>query len=77
VRTDIGFPTCNPIIHVNLKPEQSMATRYTDCQSTEKKNHLHCWTTQNTRPSNMGEYLAAHGFMTQEAAPAWANRLLI
>ncbi|MBN1176371.1 MAG: GNAT family N-acetyltransferase [Dehalococcoidales bacterium] len=61
--TDVAFPTCNPIIHVNLEPEavdsllETLITR-----ARRRKINLHCWVTDDTRPANLGEYLTAHGF---------------
>jgi GNAT superfamily N-acetyltransferase len=75
--TDIGFPTCNPIIHVNLKPEAvDGLLDILTAKARKRKINLHCWTTQNTRPSNMGEYLTAHGFMTQGGSTGMAIDLL-
>jgi len=64
--TDVAFPTCNPIIHVNLKPKE--ADGLLDmiiAKARNKKVNLHCWITEKTRPANMVEYLMAHGFTTQ------------
>jgi GNAT superfamily N-acetyltransferase len=75
--TDIGFPTCNPIIHLNMKPEavNGLLDMLT-AKARKRKINLHCWTTQNTAPSNMGEYLTAHGFMTQGGSTGMAIDLL-
>jgi hypothetical protein len=61
--TDIGFPTCNPIFRINLKPESvnGVLAMLTD-KARKRKINLHCWVTANTRPANMAEYLTAHGF---------------
>jgi len=61
--TDVGFPTCNPIIHVNLKPDSvnGVLAMLTD-KARKRKVNLHCWITRSTRPSNLAEYLTAHGF---------------
>jgi hypothetical protein len=61
--TDIGFPTCNPIIRINLNPESvdGVLAMLTD-KARKKKVNLHCWVTQNTRPANMADYLTANGF---------------
>lgn len=71
--TDISFPTCNPIIHVNMKPEEidgllDMLT----AKAMERKVNLHCWTTQDTKPSNLGEYLTAHKFTNVGVAAGMA-----
>jgi ribosomal protein S18 acetylase RimI-like enzyme len=68
--TDIGFPTCNPIIRVNLKPEavDGVLAMLTD-KARKKKVNLHCWVTRDTRPANMADYLTAHGF-TRIGEPA-------
>jgi len=64
--TDIAFPTCNAIIRVNMQPKDvDGLMEKLVAKAREKKVNLHCWTTQNTRPANMAEYLIAHGFSTQ------------
>jgi GNAT superfamily N-acetyltransferase len=61
--TDVAFPTCNPIFHVSLKPEAIDSLLKTlIAKARRRKINLHCWTTHNTRPDNLGEYLTAHGF---------------
>jgi hypothetical protein len=61
--TDIGFPTCNPIFRINLKPESvnGVLAMLTD-KARKRKINLHCWVTANTRPANMAQYLTAAGF---------------
>jgi GNAT superfamily N-acetyltransferase len=61
--TDIGFPTCNPIIHIDMKPEAvDGMLDMVIAKARKRKVNLHCWTTQDTKPSNLGEYLTAHKF---------------
>jgi hypothetical protein len=61
--TDVGFPSCNPIIHVNLKPENvnGVLAMLTD-KARKKRVNLHCWVTDDTRPRNLAESLLANGF---------------
>lgn len=68
--TDIGFPTCNPIIRVNLKEESAdgVLAMLTD-KARRKKINLHCWVTPRTRPADFAEYLVKHGF-TKIGEPA-------
>ena len=61
--TDIAFPTCNPILHVRLKPEAVDSLLETLIAKARRRNiNLHCWITQDTKPANLAEYLIAHGF---------------
>lgn len=61
--TDVAFPTCNPIFHVNLEPEAVDSLLKTlIAKARRKKVNLHCWTTRDTKPTNLAEYLTAHGF---------------
>jgi len=74
--TDIGFPTCNPIIRINLKPDSvdGVLAMLTD-KARKKKVNLHCWVTRNTRPANMAEYLTANGFSKIEEPACMAVNL--
>jgi GNAT superfamily N-acetyltransferase len=64
--TGVAFPTCNPIIHLNLKPKEvDGLLEMIIAKARDKQVNLHCWITENTRPANMAEYLTAHGFTTQ------------
>jgi hypothetical protein len=61
--TDIGFPTCNPIVRINLNPDSvnGVLAMLTD-KARKKKVNLHCWVTPKTKPGNMAEYLTSNGF---------------
>ena len=68
--TDIGFPTCNPILRINLKEESvnGVLAMLTD-KARRRRINLHCWVTPQTRPLNMVQYLTANGF-TKIGEPA-------
>ena len=71
--TDVAFPTCNPIIHVRLKPEA--VDGFLDsiiARARERKINLHCWITEDTRPANLAEYLTSHKFTTMGEAAGMA-----
>jgi GNAT superfamily N-acetyltransferase len=75
--THIGFPTCNPIIHINMKPQDVHGLLDTlVARARKRKVNLHCWTTRDTKPSNMGEYLTAHDFAAVGEAAGMAVDLL-
>jgi predicted GNAT family acetyltransferase len=75
--TDVGFPTCNPIIHVNLKPEAvNGLLDMLIVKARQRKVNLHCWTVKDTQPANLGDYLTAHGFTTQGNGAGMAIDLL-
>ncbi len=61
--TNVGFPTCNPIIRVNLKQDSvdGVLAMLTD-KARRKKVNLHTWVTQDTRPANYADKLMQHGF---------------
>ena len=68
--TDVAFPTCNPIIHVNLRPEEvDDLLENIIAKARSRKVNLHCWVTQDTKPVNLAEYLTTHGF-TRVGEPA-------
>lgn len=67
--TDVAFPTCNPILHVCLKPEA--VDGFLDniiARARKRKVNLHCWITEDTRPVNLAEYLTSHNFTTMGEA---------
>jgi hypothetical protein len=71
--TDIAFPTCNPIIHVRLKPEAVDGLLDTIIvKARKRKINLHCWVTEDTKPANLAEYLTAHNFTTMGEAVGMA-----
>jgi hypothetical protein len=61
--TDIGFPTCNPIIRINLLPDNvdGVLAMLTD-KARRRKINLHCWVTGRTKPANLADYLVKNGF---------------
>jgi GNAT superfamily N-acetyltransferase len=74
--TGVAFPTCNPIIHVRLKPEavNGLLDRII-AKARKRKVNLHCWVAKDTRPANLGEYLTTHGFTSMGQAIGMAIAL--
>jgi GNAT superfamily N-acetyltransferase len=71
--TENPFPVCNSIIRVNMKSKK--VDGFLDmmiAKAKEKKVNLLCYITEKTRPSNLAEYLAAHGFTTHGGAVGMA-----
>jgi GNAT superfamily N-acetyltransferase len=61
--TDIPFPSCNCVFRAQLNPEHIDSTIQTLIARGRTRNvPLQWWIGQDTTPSNLGEYLIAHGF---------------
>jgi GNAT superfamily N-acetyltransferase len=65
VVTDISFPPSNSAFHTNLKPEDadSVIEKFKDA-GRRKNVPIQWYLCQDTKPTNMGDYLKAHGFTT-------------
>jgi GNAT superfamily N-acetyltransferase len=71
--TNVTYPPCNPIFHINMKPET--VNDFLDSiivKAQKKKVNLHCLTTPDTKPADMGKYLTAHGFTYSGEGPCMA-----
>jgi GNAT superfamily N-acetyltransferase len=61
--TDISFPSCNSVFRAQLNPEDIDSTIKSLILRGRTRNvPLQWWIGQDTTPSNLGEYLIAHGF---------------
>ena len=61
--TDIAFPSCNSIFRAHLEPENVDATIEALIAKGRARNvPLQWWIGHDTQPTNLGEYLVAHGF---------------
>ena len=77
VVTDIGFPPCNIAFRTNLKPEEVDSAIEKFLAKGKKRDVPLQWCiSRDTRPLDLGERLAAHGFTTRGDGAGMAIDLL-
>jgi GNAT superfamily N-acetyltransferase len=75
--TDIPYSTCNSVFRAQLEPNNiDAAIRSTIAHGRSRNVDRRWWVGPATRPTNLGEYLEAHGYTRVGICPGMAVDLL-